>query len=318
MCCYEWWLNQYSYHFNPFTMVMYKVHHGSSIHPVSDAPHTSSLCVQDSEEYKSQFGLQREQCVLEMQCLTHSDFGSTLFGHHSIIKKMIDATHMSMIPLTGHSLCLWCCEELLVFQSLWMTFLIRVVVDMEDSNDDHDPMSDDELDPSEVEVREIEEGWEFIGDMFFDKHLKPMLQFVSHISGLNPALGDLSVILWHFKAILWWWVGWKVKCLTQSDELLIQIRLTDCVGFIIHTYVYFYSNRCNIILRVNLLQTDKDNRQSKQNYAKTQKLIVSNCMTKKSNGKLNPILRHWAQCSSPRVKELKMVWVQLYIHAEQF
>lgn len=66
--------------------------------------------------------------------------------------------------------------------------------DMEDSADDYDSMSDDELDVPEVEMREVEEGWRLIADVFSDKRPEALPPFVSQFSGLNPALGDLSVM----------------------------------------------------------------------------------------------------------------------------
>lgn len=59
--------------------------------------------------------------------------------------------------------------------------------DMVDSDDDNGSCSDDEADGPEVEM-EIEEVWKLTSDMFPGK-------FLSQFSRLNPALGDLSLVL---------------------------------------------------------------------------------------------------------------------------
>ena len=61
--------------------------------------------------------------------------------------------------------------------------------DMEGITDDCDTRSDDGLNVPEAEMREVEEGWRLISDVFSDKCPEVLLPFVSQFSGLNPALG---------------------------------------------------------------------------------------------------------------------------------
>ena len=53
-----------------------------------------------------------------------------------------------------------------------------LVVDMEDSDDDSDPVSGDELEASEVERKEVEGVNMLISDMLTEKCPDPLPQFV--------------------------------------------------------------------------------------------------------------------------------------------
>lgn len=60
-------------------------------------------------------------------------------------------------------------------------------VDMEDSDDDYDSMTDDETEAPEVETMESQK---LVADLFTNKPTDPLPQSASQLSGQNPALGD--------------------------------------------------------------------------------------------------------------------------------